>query len=149
VWTSGGWTESKSTLTFPVTGLDPGTSYDLAVVTYTDPHADNLNLVNSDFSAQVTATTADTGCSQPVIDISGTGMGPFTLSLTEGYGSYLWSTGETTATIDVDSTSGQWYWVTVNPGGPCEETAAVFLDPEIFTDGFESGGTTEWSSEVP
>ena len=50
VWTSSGWTEPKTSNTFPITGLDPGTIYDLAVLTYTAPHADNLNLVHSDFS---------------------------------------------------------------------------------------------------
>jgi Leucine-rich repeat (LRR) protein len=149
IWTSGGWTESKSTLTFPVTGLDPGTTYDLAVVTYTDPHASNQNLVSSDFSLQVMTATADTGCTQPIIEVSGVGIGPFTLSLTESFGSYLWSTAEATSSIVAGPPYGQWYWVTVNPGGPCEETVAVLVDPEVFTDGFESGGTADWSSAVP
>ncbi len=78
VWTSGGWTDAKTTTAFPITGLDPGTSFDFAVVTRTDPHLDNLNLVKSDFSAKPMATTGDTGCSQPVIEI--TGYGPFTLN---------------------------------------------------------------------
>jgi hypothetical protein len=150
VWTSGGWTESKTTTTYPVTGLDPSTNYDFAVVTYTDPHADNQNLVNSEFSTEVMDTTAGTGCSQPVIEEAG--FGPFTLSLMGSYDSYTWSSGETTATIDVDPSFEQWYWVTVTSAGPCEETAATSVAPYtdlIFADGFESGGTTEWSSSVP
>jgi hypothetical protein len=150
IWTSGGWTESKTTTTFPVTGLDPGTPYVFAVVTYTDPHADNQNLVNSEFSAEVMDTTAGSGCSQPVIESAG--YGPFTLSLTESYDSYTWSTGETTSTIDVDPSFEQWYWVTVTSAGPCEETAAASVAPYtdlVFADGFESGDTTEWSSAVP
>jgi len=43
VWTTGGWTEAKTDTTYPVTGLTPGTVYDLAVVSYTDPHSDNQN----------------------------------------------------------------------------------------------------------
>jgi hypothetical protein len=152
VWTSGGWTESKTTTTFPVTELDPSTSYDLVVVTSTDPHASNVNLVTSDPSAEVMATTAGTGCAQPVIVT--TGAGPFTLSLTTGYDSYTWSTTETTPSIVVGPPYGQWIWVTVTGAGTCEETAATAVGVApilalIFGDGFESGGTTEWSSSVP
>ena len=148
VWTSGGWTEAKTEITYPVTGLDPGTSYDLAVVSYTDPHSNNLNLVNSDFSPEVMATTASTGCAQPIIEI--VWGNPITLSVPGSYDSYLWITGETTSTIDIDPLFEQWYWVTVTSAGPCEETAATSVDPAtLFTDGFESGDTMLWSSTVP
>ena len=150
VWTSGGWTEAKTEITYPVTGLDPGTSYDLAVVSYTDPHSNNLNLVNSDFSPEVMATTATMGCGQPIIEIAW--GDPITLSVPGSYDSYLWITGETTSTIDIDPLFEQWYWVTVTSAGPCEETAATSVDPadnSIFADGFESGDTTLWSRTVP
>jgi len=149
IWTSGGWTESKSTTTFPVTGLDPAVIYDLAAVSYTDPHTDNLNLVRSDLSAEVMTTTAGTGCTQPVIDVAGSRMGPFTLSLTESYDGYTWSTAETTSSIVAGPPYGGWYWVTVTSAGPCEETASILVDPEIFLDDFEEGDTAEWSSSVP
>jgi Leucine-rich repeat (LRR) protein len=150
VWTAGGWTEEKTDITYPVTGLDPGTTYDLAVVTYTDPHSDNLNVVNSDFSLQAMATTAPSGCAQPIIEVAG--AGPFTLSVTGSYDGYLWSTGETTSSIVIDPLFEQWYWVTVTSAGPCEETAATSVGPvtgEVFADGFESGNTSVWSSAVP
>jgi hypothetical protein len=150
VWTSGGWTDSKMIPVFPVTGLDPGTTYDLAVMTYTDPHAFNQNFLNSDLSALVTATTATTGCGQPVIKVTGTG--PFTLSLTESYDSYAWNTGETTPSIIVDPSSEQWYAVAVTSTGPCDEAAAISvtpIEPLVFSDGFESGDTSEWSTTVP
>jgi len=150
VWTSRGWTDSKAITTFPVTGLNPGATYDLAVVTFTDPHAINLNLVTSDFSAELTQTTANIGCGQPVI--AKMGAGPFTLALTGSFSAYEWSTGETTSSIDVDPSSEQWYWVNVTSAGPCEETAATLVVPStslIFADGFESGDTTEWSNTVP
>jgi len=149
VWTSRGWTDSKATMTFPVAGLDSGTSYDLAVATRTDPHGNNLNLVSSDLSAEVMTTTAGTGCTQPVIDITGAGAGPFTLSLTETYDSYTWSTAETTSSIVAGPPYGGWYWVTVTSAGPCVETAAVLVDPDVFADDFEFGDTAEWSSAVP
>ncbi len=149
VWTSGGWTDSKMIPGFPVTGLDPGTTYDLAVMTYTDPHAFNQNFLNSDLSALVMATTATTGCGQPVIEVTGTG--PFTLSLTESYDGYNWSTGQTTSSIVVDPPSEQWFGVSVL-SGPCNESAVISVAPIVplvFADGFESGDTSEWSSTVP
>jgi len=135
VWTTGGWTEPKTSNTFPITGLVPGTTYDLAVLTYTNPHTDNLNLVHSDFSPEEMATTASGGCAQPII--VQTGDDPITLSLSGGWDSYLWSTGETDPSIVVDPQLWKWYWVTVTSAGPCEETAS------------ESGDTSAWSSKVP
>lgn len=149
VWTSGGWTEPKTSNTFPITGLDPGTTYDFAVLTYTAPHADNLNLVHSDFSLQETATTTSGGCAQPTLEQAG--VDPITLSLSATWDSYLWSTGETTSSIAVDPQLWQWYWVTVTSTGPCEETASTWVDSEtsFFSDGFESGDTSAWSDTVP
>ncbi len=147
-WESVGWTESKWTTTFPVTGLDPGMSYDIAVTTYTDPHLYNpYNRVTSDISSPEMVTTFSVGCAQPIIDIAG--VGPFTLSLIGTYDSYLWSTGETTPTIEVNPPPDQWFWVTVTSAGGCEESAATIVDPNIFSDGFESGDTTLWSNTVP
>lgn len=116
---------------------------------YTDLHLRNPNAVNSDFSLQVMTITADTGCTQPVIDVSGTGMGPFTLSITETYDSYAWSSGASDSSIVANPPCSQWYWVTVTSAGPCTETVAVLVDPDIFADGYESGDTAEWSSSVP
>jgi Leucine-rich repeat (LRR) protein len=149
VWTSSGWTEAKTDTTHPVTGLDPGKIYDLAMLTFTDPHVDNLNLVHSDFSLQVMATTTSGGCAQPIIEQ--VGEDPITLSVSGSYLTYLWKTAETTSSIVVDPQLWQWYWVTVTSAGSCEETAATWVGPEvpIFTDGFESGDTSEWSSKVP
>jgi len=149
VWTARGWTESKATTTYPVTGLDPGVAYDLAVISYTDPHTFNQNLVNSDFSPEVMATTESGGCAQPII--VQTGDDPITLSLTGTYDGYLWSTGEATSSIVVDPQLWRWYWVTVTSTGPCEETTATWVGPEtpVFADGFESGDTSAWSDAVP
>jgi len=149
VWTSVGWTEAKTDTTFPITGLDPGTTYDLAVVSYTDPHVRNLNLLISDLSPQVMVTTASTGCAQPIIEMAG--VDPITLSVLGSYDGHLWSTGEVTSSIVVSPYFKRWYLVTVTSAGPCEETAAILIDPSapIFADGFESGDTSEWSSKVP
>ncbi len=149
-WTCDGWTEEKTDTTYPVTGLDPatGTGYDFAVVTYTDPHVDNQNVVNSDFSSLETATTATVGCGQPEIEIMW--GSPITLAVSGSYDSYLWITGETTSTIDITPLYDQWYWVTVTSAGPCEETALTWVDPTtVFANGFESGDTTRWSNTVP
>jgi hypothetical protein len=149
VWTSGGWTEAKTDTTFPITGLDPATTFDLAVVSYTDPHSHNLNLVISDFSPQAMATTANTGCAQPIIEVAG--IDPITLSVLGSYDSHLWSTGEITSRIVVNPYFKRWYLVTVTSTGPCEETAKTLVDPSafIFADGFESGDTSEWSQTEP
>jgi len=150
VWTSGGWIGSKGAFLFPVTSLDPATTYDLAVISYTNPHLFNQNLVVSDISTLVMATTASTGCGQPII--TATGIGPFTLSLSESYDSYAWNTGETTPSIIVDPSSEQWYAVAVTSTGPCDEAAAISvtpIEPLVFSDGFESGDTSEWSTTVP
>jgi hypothetical protein len=148
VWTTGGWTEEKTDTTYPVTGLDPATSYDLAVVSYTDPHSNNQNLVNSDFSPEVMATTASMGCVQPIIEIAW--GDPITLSVSGSYDSYLWITGETTSTIDIDPLYDQWYWVTVTSAGACRETGAKWVDPAtpVFLDDFETGDCTAWSTTV-
>ena len=150
VWTSGGWNDNKVMPFFPVTGLAPGTTYDLAVASYTDPHTYNQNLVESDLSALVMETTASTGCAQPVIQATGTG--PFTLTLTESYDTYAWHTGEATPSIVVDPQSETWYAVAVTWTGPCDEAAVISVkpfDPLVFSDGFESGDATEWSNAIP
>jgi len=147
VWTNGGWTEEKTDTTYPVSGLDPATTYDLAVVTYTDPHPDNQNVVNSDFSPQLMATTATMGCAQPNLEIAW--GDPVTLAVPGSWDSYLWITGETTSSILIEPLFEQWYWVTVTSAGPCEETAALSVDPvPIFADGFETGDTSAWSTTV-
>jgi len=141
IWKAGGWTESKMDTTFPVTGLVPGTIYDLAVISYTDPHADNLNLVHSDFSPEVVETTASGGCAQPDIEK----VDPTTLSVLGSYNTYLWTS------IVIDPLLDQWYWVRVTSTGPCDETATIWGGPAIpvFADDFESGDTSAWSSKVP
>ena len=147
-WTSGGWTEAKTVTTFPVTGLDPAKTYDLVVVTYTDPHFYNLNLVISDLSIVETAATGSVGCAQPIIKISWDD--PVSLSVVGFYDTYLWSTGETTPSIDISPVVERWYWATVTSAGPCEETAAFLIDLEkIFADGFETGNTSVWSTWMP
>ncbi len=149
-WTLVDWTADKSTTQFPVSGLDPNTPFDFAVGSFTDPHANNLNLVASDPGAPVMATTSDGGCAQPVIQsIWGDNV---TLSVSGSFDTYLWSTGETTPTIEVPTpTSPRWYWVKVTFPASCEETAAALLDPAdvVFLDGFETGDTSTWSTTAP
>ncbi len=51
------------------------------------------------------------GKEQPIIEIA-LGEDPITLSVVGSYDSYLWSSGEITSSIAIDSPSEQWYWVT-------------------------------------
>ncbi len=146
-WVSAGKTASKTELNIPITNLDAGAVYDFAVASYTLPSVHNPNTVTSDLGELVMATTADTGCAAPAIDLAW--GDPAVLSLTSGYDSYLWSTGETGPTILVDPNNPRFYWVTVTSSGPCQESAIELVDPLFFSDGFESGGVGGWSSAVP
>jgi len=149
-WTLVDWTADKSTTLFPVTGLDPDTPYDFAVGSFTDPHANNLNLIISDSNGPVMATTSNGGCAQPVIQsIWGDNV---TLSVSGSFDSYLWGTGETTPAINAPTPSSpRWYWVKVTFPGSCEESAIVLLDPAdvVFLDDFETGDTSSWSASAP
>lgn len=145
-WLLNGTATSKATVTFPVTGLNPGTQYDFAIATYTDPHSNNRNRVVSDPSPLVNGMTASTGCEMPIISIGDTP--PWTLGVTEVFDSYLWSTGASTQSIFVNPPEETSYWVTTTFGG-CEESAAATVNPVIFNDGFESGSTAEWSAASP
>jgi len=148
LWTSAGWTKDKSVTEFPATGLTGGTSYDFGVASFTQPHAQNDNFILSSISVPIMATSANTGCSEPAILIDW--GAEITLSVGGTYDNFLWSTGETSPTIVVAPTSPQWYWVVVTFAGPCEETAAVFIDPAIvFADGFQRGDTSAWSHVTP
>jgi len=147
-WTLVDWTADKTTTEFPVAGLDPDTSYDFAVGSFTDPHANNLNLVVSDGNGPVMATTSDGGCAQPVVESRW--VDDVTLSVDGSFDSYEWSTGETTPTIVVPFPSTpRWYWVVVTSPGSCEETATALLDTDVFEDGFETGNTSAWSGSTP
>ncbi len=143
-WVSAGKTASKTELSIPITGLDAGAAYDFALASYTLPNAHNQNTVTSDLGEPVMSTTADTGCAAPVIDLAW--GDPAILSLISGFDSYAWSTGETSSTIEVDPNDPRFYWVTVTSSGPCRESAIVLVDPLLFSDGFESGDLSLWSS---
>jgi Leucine-rich repeat (LRR) protein len=147
-WTSAGRTTGKDVLAMPVTGLTAGVSYDFTVATYTSPHADNDNVVLSEYGPVEVASTTDTGCAMPVIELTWTGVGA-TLSLTEVYTTYAWSTGAATPTILVNPGIPQDYWVTVTGPGACQESAIIFVDPIVFSDGFDLGNTLSWSATVP
>ena len=142
-WASAGWTSDKNGLEIPATALDPGFSYDFAVASFTLPHADNQNLVISDLSEPVMATTANLGCVQPSIEMEW--GDPTTLSVLGSFDSYVWNTGETSPTIDVNPYETRFYWVTVTAPGSCQESAIILIgENQVFTDGFESGDTSAW-----
>jgi hypothetical protein len=143
VTASGGHTSTKSVTTFPVTGLQPGESYDLTVRTFTRPHAHNQNLVQSDLTAPVMATTSSNGCSAPVVEMS-SGCWSTTLTVSGSYDSVEWSTGETSSSILVSPAQPTYYWVSARAGS-CEEAAVARVGVCFFTDGFESGNTSAWS----
>lgn len=145
-WTLADWTPDKATNLFPVSGLDPDTPYEFTVASFTEPHANNANLVISDPGPSVMATTSNGGCALPIIQYSWGSV--VTLSVSDTFDTYLWSTGETTRTITVPAPASPcWYWVKVTSPGSCEETAVELLDADnvMFWDDFETGDTSGWS----
>ncbi len=145
-WQVLGTVASKATTTSPVTGLNPGTQYDFALKTSTNAHLSNQDRILSDLSSPVSGTTSGTGCDMPIVGVSGTP--PWTLGVTEVFGSYLWSTAETTQSIFVTPATATTYWVTT-VSGSCQESAAVTVDPLVFEDGFDGGSTLGWSDVAP
>jgi Leucine-rich repeat (LRR) protein len=146
---SGGFTSAKTVTTYPVTGLQPGQSYDLLVQSFTDPHVVNYNTVLSEISAPVMATTSNLGCTAPQVSVSSS-CATNTLTVQSSHDSYEWVTGETTASISVRPGSSTWYWVRAFGPGSCDEAAEVLVTPSgcLHEDGFESGDTSAWSSMV-
>jgi Leucine-rich repeat (LRR) protein len=146
-WMSVGWTWDKLVTAFPATGLDADTSYECAVGSFTYPHSDNENLVDSELGPSEVVVTATTGCDAPVVE-KGPGATPM-LTVVPSTGTVDWSTGETTPSIVVAPASARWYWVRVTDGG-CDEAATVYVDPAlVFRDGFETGDVSAWSSIRP
>ena len=148
----------KNASVFPVTNLEPNTSYELKITSYTLPYGKiisftpfkgNFNLVESDASSTVKVKTTNNGCEQPVLHYQ---WGDEVILTVEGvFDTYLWKTGETVSSIRIVAPeSPQWQWVTVTSGA-CEETAAALLEaPEqVYRDGFESGNTSAWSATSP
>jgi hypothetical protein len=140
--TSVGFTATKSDSIFPVTGLQPGESYDITVRTFTKPHAQNQNLVVSDLTAPVMVTTGNTGCSSPVVEVSG--CETRTLTVNGSYDGIEWSTGASTSSIQVTPAQPTYYWVSARTGS-CEEAAVALVSVCLFSDGFETGDTSAWS----
>jgi hypothetical protein len=142
-WTRLGWTSGKNELEFPATALDAGVSYELVATSYTLPHLHNQNVNESDFGDPEMATTADLGCVQPVIDV--TWGEPTILTVSGSFDSYVWNTGETSPSINVDPSVTRFYWVTATSPGSCRESATVLVDQQpLFADGFESGNISAW-----
>jgi hypothetical protein len=143
---AGGWTDGKTATVFPMTGLQPGQSYDLLVGTLTDPHDNNPSTVVSELGAGQMVTTSDTGCAAPQVSVSSTC--PTVLTVVSSHGSYEWSTLETTTSIEVQPATATWYWVRAFGPGSCDEAVQVFVRSCIFSDGFESSDTSAWSLVV-
>jgi Leucine-rich repeat (LRR) protein len=146
---AGGFTSAKTVTTYPVTGLQPGQSYDLMVQSFTDPHVVNYNTVLSEISTPVMATTSNLGCATPQVSVFSS-CSTYTLTVTSSHDSLEWSTGETTVSIAVEPDASTWYWVKTNSPGSCDEAAEVLVTPSgcIHNDGFESGDSSAWSRTV-
>jgi hypothetical protein len=143
-----GRTNDKTTVRFPITGLQPSTSYELTVRTRTFPHTDNQNTVLSDLSLPVTATTGYGRCITPIIEAESL-CGPTTISVTSSYNSLEWSTGEVSPAIVVDPPVDTWYWVVATGPGVCQEAATILVRSCLFADGLESGDASAWTVHLP
>jgi len=75
-----------------------------------------------------------------------------TLEADAGYLTYLWSTGQTTQTIQVSPMVPTGYEVTVTDSYGCPGTSPEHhievIPAEVFSDDFESGDTNMWSGRV-
>lgn len=75
-----------------------------------------------------------------------------TLEAAPGFSTYLWSTGETTQTIQVSPTEQTGYTVSVTDGNGCPGISPehqVDVTPStLFSDDFETGDTSMWSEHV-
>ncbi len=148
-WESAGWTWTKANDSYPVTWLQPGSPYDFAVSTFTEPHENNTNMVFSDSTPTVTAMTADSGCVAPSIR-SIAKIESTALMVDGDFDGYQWITGETTSAIEIPASASGWYWVRTFSPGPCDEAAVIFIANEnVFVDDFESGDTSRWSGTSP
>jgi Leucine-rich repeat (LRR) protein len=58
-------TVDKTVSSMTVTGLTPGTTYYFVVLTRTDPHSNNANTVDSEYSTEVSANTAEIWLNAP------------------------------------------------------------------------------------
>jgi hypothetical protein len=143
-----GCTQSKAETRFPITGLQPGTSYDLAIDTITYPHEYNPSTVISDPSSTIVATTSSAGCPIPEV-VTDSLYSPALLTVATTHDAYEWSTGETSAAITVSPIVDTWYWVATTGPGSCNEAATILIRARLFADGFESGDMSGWSTTVP
>jgi Leucine-rich repeat (LRR) protein len=144
-WTFRGVASGKAANRFPVTALQEGQPYHLAVESVTYPHHFNQgNTVVSTRSEPVTATTTSIGCPVPTITVTGDGPS-VDLTVSGVFTSVEWSTGETTPTISVVPDPAVWYWVRVLGPGMCDESAVIEF-ASVFSDGFEEGTPGTWSS---
>ena len=74
--------------------------------------------VGAAMTASITTSTGDTTiCGNDTLQLSGNG----------GFNSYVWSTGDTTQTIDVMSAGT--YWVKAKSGG-CQDSTAIIITPQ-------------------
>ncbi|KOH46639.1 hypothetical protein NC99_06160 [Sunxiuqinia dokdonensis] len=130
LWTSNtsDWTSTEENPT-SVTPSET-TTY---TVTYTDPDLDCPG------TAYVTVNVRP----EPEVEITAnycTGNGKIQLTATSGFSSYLWSTGETTPSIEVDLAG--FYEVTVTDANGCTGYGNITVSNNLVVNGdFEAGNT--------
>ncbi|MGD9929768.1 MAG: PKD-like domain-containing protein [Mangrovibacterium sp.] len=123
LWTSNtsGWTSDEA----DPTNVTP-TETTTYTVTYTDPDLDCPG------TAYVTVTVRP----EPEVEITAnycTGNGKIQLTATSGFSSYLWSTGETTQSIEVDLAG--FYEVAVTDANGCTGDGNITVSNNLVTNG--------------
>jgi len=150
-------TADKTASSLSVTGLDPGATYYFVVQTRTNPHVYNQNTVDSEYSAEVSATTLqgitisgtviDGGSGLPGVTITLSNNGGTKITNDNGYYSltvpYGWSGTATPSKADCNFSPANRSYSNVTVNQTTQDYTAVFQAITI------SGTVTSGGSGLP
>ncbi|HLP58653.1 MAG TPA: fibronectin type III domain-containing protein, partial [Candidatus Deferrimicrobium sp.] len=98
-----GMTADKSASSLTVTGLNPGVTYYFVVQTRTNPHGSNQNIVDSEYSVEVSTATLQNITISGTVTFGGSGLQGVTITLDNGGGTAVTdANGNYSATVPYD-----------------------------------------------
>jgi Leucine-rich repeat (LRR) protein len=137
-YTLAGATASKTDSAIALSNLEPNTRYYLVIRTVTDPNSDNKNTVTSDFSPEISITTAAVAGVTITTDPAGLNFTVDGITYTSAQ-AFIWTAGSnhTIYTISPQETSRTRYlfsgW---SDGGEISHTITVPPEPITYTANF-------------